>query len=138
MSWFTPSNIEWWAVILATVSTFVVGFGWYHERVLGAVWLRLAGLTDDELAAAPPTRFVAAGVVGLVMSLVLNVLMVELSVLSVGGGALFGAFLGLVFRAGNVVIHNGFELRPMGLTVVDALHDVFSLAVVGAIIGAFV
>ena len=138
MSWFAASDIEWWGVALATVATFLVGFAWYHPRTLGPLWSRLVGLTDEELRAAPPTRFIATGVVALVTAVVLNVLMVELSVLSVGGGALLGAFLGFVLRAGNQVIHHGFELRPHALTLVNGGHDVLAMAAAGAILGAFV
>ncbi len=138
MSWFAASHIEWLAVVLATIATFVVGFAWYHPRTLGPLWMRLVGLTEEEIRAASPARFVATGVVALVTAVVLNVLMVELSVLSVGGGALLGAFLGFVMRAGNQVIHHGFELRPHALTLVNGGHDVVALAVAGAIIGAFV
>ncbi|MDN4483122.1 DUF1761 domain-containing protein [Demequina lignilytica] len=138
MSWFTASHIEWLAVILATIATFVVGFAWYHPRTLGPLWMRLVGLTEEEVRTAPPLRFVATGVVAFVTAIVLNVLMVELSVLSVGGGALFGAFLAFVMRAGSHVIHHGFELRPHTLTLVNGGHDIVALAVAGAIIGAFV
>ncbi len=138
MSWFTAGDIEWIAVVLATIAGFVVGALWFHERTLGKAWMRLVGLTEEEVRAASPSRFVATGVVLFVSALVLNVLMVELSVLSVGGGALFGAFIALVFRAGNHVIHHGFELRPHSLTVIDSLHDIAALAAAGAIIGAFV
>ncbi|WP_296667249.1 DUF1761 domain-containing protein [Demequina sp.] len=138
MNWFTPSDIEWIAVLLATVAGFAVGAVWYHERLLGRAWMRLVGLTEEDLRGASPARFAATGVVLLVTAIVVNVLMVELSVLSVGGGALFGAFIALVFRVGNHVIHNGFELRPHTLTVINGLHDVLALAAAGAIIGAFV
>lgn len=138
MSWFTASDISWIAVILSTVAGFVVGAAWYHERVLGRVWRRLVGLTEQDLRDASPARFVATGVVLFGTALVLNVLMVELSVLSVGGGALFGAFIALVFRVGNHIIHHGFELRPPALTIVNGVHDVVALAAAGAIIGAFV
>lgn len=138
MSWFTPSHISWAAVVLATLATFVIGFGWYHPRTLGPAWMRLVGLTEEELRAASPLRFLGAGAVAFVTAIVLNVLMVELSVLSVGGGALLGAFLALVMRVGNQVIHHGFELRPHALTLVNGGHDVLALAATGAIIGAFV
>lgn len=138
MSWFTASHLEWGAVVLATLATFVIGFAWYHPRTLGPAWMRMVGLTEDELRAASPVRFLGAGAVAFVTAMVLNVLMVELSVLSVGGGALLGGFLALVMRVGNQVIHHGFELRPQALTLVNGGHDVLALAATGAIIGAFV
>lgn len=35
-------EINWWAVIVATISTMVVGSIWYTPRAFGNRWMRLA------------------------------------------------------------------------------------------------
>ena len=37
------------AIAAAAVSTLVVGFVWYHPKVFGTVWMREAGLTEEQL-----------------------------------------------------------------------------------------
>ncbi|MGL2988412.1 DUF1761 domain-containing protein [Flavobacterium sp. RSSA_27] len=37
------------ALFVAAVLTLFVGFVWYHPKVFGTVWMKEAGLTDDQL-----------------------------------------------------------------------------------------
>ncbi|WP_062208484.1 DUF1761 domain-containing protein [Demequina oxidasica] len=140
MDWFSFGDVNWLAVIVATVAQFVVGAVWYHPKVVGRGWMKQVGLSEQDIASADggPGRYVATGVVAFVTAVVMNVLMWELGVGSVIGGIVFGLFVGAVFRLGAHVIHNGFALRGQSLSVIDGLHDMVALAVVGAVIGAFI
>lgn len=42
------STINVWAVIAATLSTFLVGWLWYGP-LFGTSWMRAAGLTEEQL-----------------------------------------------------------------------------------------
>jgi len=137
MDWFSWGDVSWIGVIVATVAGFLVGFVWYHPRFLGHQRARLAGVDVDSRSEGMVPRHAGAGAVMFVTAIVMNVLMAELIVTSVVGGALFGAVVALVFRLGTLVIHNGFEGRSAALTLIDGLHDVVSLAVAGAVLGAF-
>lgn len=135
MGWFSWGDVSWIGVIVATVAGFVVGFAWYHPRVLGGQRARLADVDIDSVGTVP--RHALAGVVLLVTAVMMNVLMAELIVTSVLGGALFGVVIALVFQLGTLIIHNGFEGRPAALTIIDGGQSVVSLAVAGAVLGAF-
>jgi hypothetical protein len=50
-------------------------------------------------------------------------------------GAWFALVVGLVFRAGGHMIHNGFAGRPAAVTLIDSGHDLVAMTVAGAIIG---
>ena len=45
-----PNNMEinFLALLVAALSTLVVGFIWYHPKVFGTIWMREAGITMDE------------------------------------------------------------------------------------------
>ena len=51
-------------------------------------------------------------------------------------GALFGAVVGLGFAMAAMVTHDSFEQRSLTLTRINGLHDIVSIAVMGAVIGA--
>lgn len=38
------------AALLAALSSFVVGFIWYNPRVFGTIWMKEAGLTQEQIA----------------------------------------------------------------------------------------
>lgn len=37
------------AILIASISTLLFGFVWYHPKVFGTIWMKEAGLTEDEL-----------------------------------------------------------------------------------------
>lgn len=45
-------NINWIALLLAALSTLVVGFIWYNPKVFGNVWMKEVGLTEENMKGA--------------------------------------------------------------------------------------
>ncbi|WP_333599481.1 DUF1761 domain-containing protein [Flavobacterium sp.] len=41
-------NINWIALLLAALSTLVVGFIWYNPKVFGTIWMKEAGITHED------------------------------------------------------------------------------------------
>ena len=50
-------DINIWAVIAATVSSFLLGGLWYSKKFLGAIWNREAGRTDMQQGGHPAKVF---------------------------------------------------------------------------------
>ncbi|MGL2963132.1 DUF1761 domain-containing protein [Flavobacterium sp. RSB2_4_14] len=42
-------NINFLAILLAALSTLVVGFVWYNPKVFGNIWMKEAGLNEEQL-----------------------------------------------------------------------------------------
>ncbi|MCU1558023.1 MAG: hypothetical protein JWN09_2018, partial [Microbacteriaceae bacterium] len=40
-------DINYWAVILATLSTMIVGAIWYTPKVFGTYWMKASGVTPS-------------------------------------------------------------------------------------------
>jgi hypothetical protein len=137
VGWFDLGEVEWVGVAVATLAAFVVGFLWYHPRVFGAAWARLLDVELDDLRGGIAAKAVTAVVALAVTSVVMCVLMAELLVTSISAGLVFGAVVALVFRLLWGVFHGAYDYRPLPLTLLDAAHDVVALAVIGAVLGAF-
>lgn len=45
----TDMNINFLAILLAALSTLVVGFIWYNPKVFGTIWMKEAGLKEEQL-----------------------------------------------------------------------------------------
>lgn len=137
MEWLSFGGVTWWAVGLAFVVTFVLGWLWYSPQGFFPVWARLGKL---DLKAMGETNmvptFLQTTVANALGVIVLAVLIVALDVDGWVAGLLTGAIIGLVFRAGAHAIHNGFAQRHPGITLIDAAHDTVALAIAGAILGA--
>ncbi len=40
-------NIELWPILAAALSSVIIGFIWYHPKVLGTSWMRMSGIPAD-------------------------------------------------------------------------------------------
>lgn len=139
MDWLSHiSQINWLAVLLAFVSSMVVGFLWYMPAVLGRRWMQAIGKTEEDLknidggAGIWIPMVVAAAFTSILLAILISAL--ELNTFLAAG--FFALIVALIFRAGGHVIHNGFAGRPSAVTVIDAGHDIVAMTIAGAIIGA--
>lgn len=139
MDWLSYiSQINWLAVGLAFVASMAIGFVWYMPAVLGNRWMAAIGKTQEDLkdiggGAGIWVPMMAAAALTAVL---LAVLISKLGLDNAVAGGLFALVVGLVFRAGGHVIHNGFAGRPAAVTLIDSGHDLLAMTVSGAIIGA--
>lgn len=131
------SKLNWWAVLLATLSSFVVGFLWYDKRTFGKQWMKLVGLTEKQLnsSGGMTKTFTWTGIASFLSAITLGCLMMALGIHGLLDGLVFGAVIGAVFRLGGHIIHNGFSKRPAALTAIDGGHDIIALSVAGALLG---
>ena len=45
-------EINFLALLVAALSTLLVGFVWYHPKVFGTIWMKEAGLTEENMKGA--------------------------------------------------------------------------------------
>src|SRR5450830_198071 len=139
-------DVNWWAVLAAALSSFAVGALWYGRALFGKSWMRLAGVSEESINArkemggsgGPTSSYLMTAVTAVATAILLAVLLIATGTTGFFPAALLGAVLGLVFRLGAHVIHNGFAGRPLALTGIDGLHDVVAMAVAAGILGAWV
>lgn len=137
MSWFDLGGITWWAVGVAFIVT--VGFGafYYSPRGVFTMWARLGKITPDDVNNADMRIAFGGTFLGNALGIILLAVLFEgLGVTGWAAGLATGAILGLIFRGGAHVIHNGFAVRHPGITLLDTAHDTIALAIAGAILGA--
>ncbi|WP_277210746.1 DUF1761 domain-containing protein [Isoptericola croceus] len=133
-------EINYWAVVAATVSTLVVGSIWYTPKVFGNRWMRLAHVDPDKQGSA-----VGPIVVTVLVSFVSAWVLAGATYIAwefYGGGFLGTAlatagFLWAGFTAARFVTHDAFEGRPAALTVMNIAHELVTFAVMAVIIGAW-
>ena len=136
MEWLSFEGVNWLAVLIAFVVTFVISWVWYSDRGFFPVWKKAQGITSEQMEGAPMGVSFGGAILGNLLGIVLlAVLMAGLGVTGWWQGLLFGAVVGLVYRAGAHAIHNGFALRKPLITLIDGAADTVGLAVAGLILG---
>lgn len=134
-------DINWLAVLVATVVTFTMGALWFSPLLFGRTWMQLLGLTDKDMRAMrfTPLQAMLIGFITTAISMTaLAVLIKLIGVTGAGPGMLVGAFVWLGFLAPvglGVVLWEG---KPFSLWVLVNAEGLLALLVTGAILGAWV
>ena len=134
-------EINYWAVLVATASTMVVGSLWYTPKLLGARWMRLTGVDpqDESRSAVGPiiatvvvsylTAWVLAGATYIAWEFYDGTFLVAALVT--------GLTLWLGFTAARFVTHDAFEGRPVALTALNVAHELVTVLVMAVILGVW-
>lgn len=136
MEWFSFDGVNWLAVAVAFVVSFVLGWLWYSPQGFFRPWAAAAGITPESVQSAKMGPAFAQTILANALGVIaLAVLMANLGVATWWEGLLLGGLIGLVFRGGAHALHNGFAMRSGRLTLIDAAHDASALAIAGVILG---
>jgi len=128
-------NVNYLAVVVAAVSSFLIGGVWYSPLLFAAAWQREAGLTDDQVRKGAGRAFGGAFVLSLVVATNLGFFLGKHAGIAWGSGA--GALAGIGWAAASLATVFLFERRSVMLIVIDGGYLAVSYAVMGAIIGVW-
>ena len=134
-------EINIWAVLLATVSSMVVGSIWYTRAVFGRYWMKAVGHTEESLKGSGTGAIIITVIVSFVTAAVLAGA-AAIAQNFYGGNFLFNTLLtGLIlwagFTAARMITHDAFDRRPAGLTVLNLAHELLTILLMALIIGLF-
>lgn len=133
-------EVNWIAILLAALSTMVVGSLWYGP-LFGKSWEKLAKIKRD-----PDFNGKKMAIMYTLTFLVSVVTAVALGVFVAVGEGVFDSnyvvnalWIGLILWAGlsaaRLYTHNSFDQRPMKLTVLAVAYELVTIEVMALIIG---
>ena len=129
------SGINWLAVVVAAVSTFLLGGLWYGP-LLGRSWMAASGMTEER--ARQGNMALVFGVSFLLQLLAAVVLAMFIGAESTaGGGFAAGAAVGGAWVAAAFGVVYLFEQRPLAHWAVNASYHIVSYSIMGLILGAW-
>ncbi len=71
-------EINFLALLVAALSTLVVGFIWYNPKVFGSIWMRESGHTEESLKGANMAKiFILSIIYAFLMSFILQTLVIH-------------------------------------------------------------
>ncbi len=131
------ASFNYLAILVATVSTFLLGGLWYSPVLFGNVWKSELGFTDESLKA----KGGAGRIMGI--SFVLELIMAFNLAAFIGakGTLAFGVFAGAAAGFGWVALAMGvtylFEHKSLRLFAINAGYHGVAFTLMGAILGAW-
>ncbi len=131
------STINYFAVLAAALSTFVLGGLWYSPLLFGKFWMRVNSFTEADLQTFSKARMFGWSLLfSLVMALNLAMFLAGPTT-NVTWGMAAGGLAGLGWVAMAVAIIGVFENRPWQYIAINGGYMTVAFVIMGAIIGAW-
>jgi hypothetical protein len=132
-------EINYWAVLLATLSSMIVGSVWYTQKVFGTYWMKAANITPS----GDPGDALRPILITVVVSFITAWVLAGAAYISwqfYGGSFLANTLVTALilwagFTAARFITHDAFDGRPAGLTVLNVAHELVTVVIMALIIG---
>ena len=138
-----PVDINYLAVLVAAIAAMAIGFLWYGP-LFGKVWIRLMGFDKlnkkemDKMKEKGKKSMPIAFVVSLIMSYILAHFVDYTQAATFADGAIAGIWLWLGFIATVQIGSVLWEGKPVKLYIINTLHYLVTLIVMGGILAVWV
>jgi hypothetical protein len=129
-------NVNLWAVLVAALSSFLVGGLWYSPLLLGSLWKRANRFGTAEPPPASGKIFAISFLLSLVMAFNLAMFLSDPKT-TIAWGATAGFLAGFGWVAMGIGIVSLFERRPWSYVAVNGGYLTVALVLMGAILGAW-
>lgn len=130
------ANVNYWAVLVAAISSFAIGSLWYAPFLFGKIWQKACGLSDEDLKNANMGKtFALAFVLSVVIAYGMAMFFGEPVGLHMG--ALYGAMTAVFFVIPSIGTLGLFEHHKLSLFLVNSGYKLVTYTLIGAIIGAW-
>ena len=131
------SKINFIAVFVAALSTFILGGLWYSPLLFGKAWMRVNNLSETDVATFSKARmFGWSFIFALVMSLNLAMFLAAPGT-NVVWGIAAGALAGVGWVAMAVAIIGVFENKSWAYIAINGGYMILACCGMGAILGAW-
>ena len=140
------ADINWLAVLVASVASFVIGWVWFSPKVFFERWWRAMGRDPKDIGSmeggTPMALMFGLVIVAILVQATVLAAVIELSRsagndVGLTGGALVGLLLGAGIAAAASISHRMFAGASLKVWAIEVGQDIVCLVVMGAIIGAW-
>ena len=128
------SAINWLAVIVAAIASFVLGSAWYSPALFGNAWMKASGMTEEKgKQANMPVVFGVSFVWALLGASCFAAFIGPKPDLSFAVAAGFAT--GFFWITGSYGINYQFEQKPLSLLAINGGYHTVQYALYGLILG---
>ena len=129
--------INYFAVLAAAVSTFILGGLWYSALLFGKAWMRANNFSDADVQTFSKARMFGWSIVfSIVMALNLAMFLAAPDT-NASWGATAGALAGLGWVAMSIAIIGLFENKSWSYIAINGGYVTVAFTIMGLIIGAW-
>jgi len=134
MTHFAFSELNIWAILVASILNMFIGALWYSKPLFGTQWMSALGFKEDEPGASPWT-FALVFLLGLIIAVFMAMFLQGAE--GALEGLIYGAVIGVGFVIPTMLTHYLMEKRKAGLMWIIAGHELLLFLVYGALLGGW-
>jgi hypothetical protein len=125
------SHLNSTAILAALIGGWIVGWIWY--ALVGSVWKESVG--TGKVGEYTPRRQIFGGIAQVIMTIMLGSFMARLNYTTAWGGVHTAWLLWFGFVMTTILVNYANLGKRLGLTLIDGIHWLLVLTVMGGIIG---
>lgn len=132
-------ELNWWAILVAGIVGIATGAVWFGPRTFYPMWWKALGQEPtnepggDNMAIVFGATFLGAFAQAFGLAVIFEWIRPE----AILGGALLGAFIGIVFAAAPSLGHRLFARQGFKVWIIEVGADILGLALMGAILAGW-
>ena len=135
-------DINYWAVLVAAVVSFLAGWLWYSKSLFGKAWTKLQGVTEKQMQEAHKKamgpKMLAGFLSTVVMSFVMAHVVDAFAAETVASGLQAGFWMWLGFVAPVMLGMVLWQDKSFKLYLIDVGHYLVALLIMGVILAAWI
>jgi hypothetical protein len=131
-------DVNYAAVIVATIISFILGVFWYSPLLFGRQWKASVGKSEEELKkGGGALAYLLSFFLWLVTTYILANIINFSGANTLGNGMIIGFLSWLGFTASISLMHHKFENRGAALWLINSGYSLVAFLVSGALFGAW-
>jgi hypothetical protein len=130
-------DLNWLAVIVATVAWFAFSAIWYSIPPLSKAWAKAAGV--DTSGDGPPLvmLFIPTLIGYFITTIVMGLLVAGVGAETMSDGIVLGVVLGIGFGMVGALVNQVYESKGGSYFLINGINAVIAFAIVGAILAVW-
>ena len=130
-------TLNWFAVLTAGISAFVLGGVWYSPALFGNAWMKENNLTEDDIKKSNKAKvFGWSLILSLIMAVNLGMYLSNTPDLDLKMGLIYGLLAGVWVFCGIAIVAL-FEQKTARYIFLNGGYCLVALGIMGAILGAW-
>jgi hypothetical protein len=127
-------QLNYWAILVSALSTFMIGGLWYSPAVFGKAWMTENGFKEEDMKNSNMVKIFGLSFL-LALVAAINLAMFLGPDTDAAMGAFYGFLAGFGWVATFIGTHYLFERKSFKLFLINAGYSIVSLTIIGLIIG---
>jgi len=130
------STLNWFAIVVAAISSFIIGSLWYSPLMFQKAWMKANNFNDESLQGANMLKIFSLAFI-LMFPASFSLAMYLGPDAGAGFGAAAGFMAGTFWVMAFVGVHYLFERKPFSLFLINGFYSTVALTAMGVIIGVW-